>query len=123
MHKSFPLALVTTMLLLGGCSKSPESTVEDFYRAIEHGDYDKAKSLIASEQLLSDAGKVNLAFAMMNAAIKECGGIRSIDTTDLKKEGDYVVGTITLQFSGKCKQEKDKVKLKQQHGKWVLVDI
>jgi hypothetical protein len=123
MRKFFSLALITTALLLGGCAKSPESTVEEFYRAVENGDYEKARSLIASEQR-ADGIKLGFALSIIHDEIKKCGSIRSIKTADLHREGEYLVGETKLEFSGKCGsllERESEIKIKQEDGKWVLV--
>lgn len=126
MRKFFSLALVTTALLLGGCAKSPESTVEEFYRAVENGDYEKARSLIASEQRAKYGMKLDLALSMMHEEIKKCGSIRSIKTTDLHREGEYLIGKTKVEFpekSEECGKFGGEIKLKQEDGKWVVVRI
>lgn len=110
------------LLLLTGCGRSPESTVEKFYRALEDGELTEATGYI-SKQLTGTFGerKVSAGLSSATEEIAECGGIRKIEV-DLTGKGELRSGTTTVTYRGDCEPETERVKLIKEDGEWKLTD-
>jgi len=115
-----PLFCIITTALLFGCGKSPESTVEIFYRSVEKGEITVAKKYVSAQivGMLGDA-KLTAALAGESEKIKGCGGIRSI-THKLERNGEIASGMTTIDFEGNCKARVEKTKLVKEDGMWKL---
>lgn len=114
------LLVVASVSLLAACGTSPESTIEDFYRALEKGELTKAKGYVSKEILamLGDA-KLQVTLAKEAQKIKACGGIKTI-TNKLEGQGEIQSGTTVVTFGGNCPQRSEKAKLVKEDGKWKI---
>lgn len=112
--------LSVTLLSLTGCAASPESTVRNFYIAVEKGEITKAKTYL-SAQLVGMIGndKLSAGLAARSEQVRKCGGVKSIDVA-LEGQGEVRSGTVTVTFNGGCPPESDKVKLVKEDGKWKM---
>lgn len=118
-----PLSLATLVLsatLLAGCAKSPESTVESFYRAVGKGEITEAQSYL-STQVVSILGSQKLSAALAREAsrVSECGGIKSVDV-QLSGQGEVRSGTAVVTYGGPCEAKRESVKLLKEDGKWKI---
>lgn len=119
-HSLTHIAIVLLVSLLSGCAKSPESTVESFYRAVGKGELTEAKSYLSSG-LIGMAGeqKISAALAKEAERIQGCGGIKSIEVK-LQGEGEARSGTAILTYVGDCKPKTEKTKVIIEDGKWKI---
>lgn len=106
--------------LLSGCGKSPESSVESFYRALASGEITEAKSHV-SAQLAGMLGEAKLSAALSGETekIRACGGISNIQVS-LVGEGEVRSGTVTVTYKGNCQPKNEKTKLIKEDGKWKI---
>lgn len=114
------LALICGAALLAGCAQRPEGVIEEFHRAVEDGQHDKAMSKF-SPQLTGMLGeeKLRAVLAKQTEEIAACGGIADI-TTDL--DGDKAVqrGTVSITYAGSCEPKTEKVKLVKMNDEWKI---
>lgn len=105
---------------LAGCGKSPESTVESFYRAVSKGEISEAQGYV-STQLTGMLGpqKFSAALASESERIGACGGIKDI-AVKLQGEGEIRSGTTTVTYGGHCPPKVEKTKLIKEDGKWKI---
>lgn len=119
-HLLAATVVLASVTLLSGCGKSPESTVESFYRALASGEITEAKSYV-SAQLVGLLGEKKLSAALSEESekIRACGGIKNVEVK-LQGEGEVRSGTVTLTFSGKCPPKNEETKLIKEDGKWKI---
>lgn len=114
-------ALMATSLLVG-CGKSPESTVESFYKAIAKGEVSEAKGYL-SPKLTAQLGETKLNAALTGEAqrLSACGGVKSVET-QLQGEGEIRTGTVTVNYVNDtaCKQHKQRTNLVKENGSWKI---
>jgi|YNPMSStandDraft_1061717.scaffolds.fasta_scaffold11847_3 hypothetical protein len=120
MHKSILATSITAILMLTGCAKSPESTVESFYRAVSEGEITKAQTYVSSRIIgMLGPHKTAAALAEESERIRKCGGIKSIDVK-LEGQGEVRSGTVMVTYAGQCPPENENVRLVKEDGKWKL---
>lgn len=114
------LCFAFVAVALSGCAKSPESTVESFYRDVAKGEISQAKGYLSSQifSMLGD-GKITSALTSQTEKVQACGGISRIDVK-LQGEGEVRSGSVTVKYSGKCSQVTEKVKLIKENGVWKI---
>lgn len=110
-------------LTLTACSKSPESVVESFYKAVAKGEITEAKGYL-SKQILAMGGdaKIAAALSQQSEAIAACGGIKNIEVK-LTGEGELRTGTTAINYKNedaKCQQKPEKTKLMKEDGAWKI---
>lgn len=112
--------IVATALILSGCAKSPESTVESFYRAVSKGELTEAQGYL-SLQIAGMMGprKLSAALAAESERVQQCGGIKSVDVK-LEGQGEVRSGIAKVVYAGQCPQKNEKVKLIKEDGKWKI---
>jgi hypothetical protein len=112
--------MMVTALLVVGCARSPEGTVEAFYTALGKGEIAAAQSCLSS-QFTAMMGTEKLAGALAEASteIVKCGGIKSIKVV-LEGEGEARTGNATVVYGGSCQSKTEGVKLLREDGKWKL---
>lgn len=112
--------LVLAACVLAGCARSPESTVERFYRAVEHGELTEAQTYLSS-QILGMLGPQKAAAVMSEESerMQRCGGLQTIDVR-LEGQGEIRSGTATVSYAGACASRTERVKLVKEDGKWKL---
>ena len=113
MKKTAIALLSLSALLLAGCGSSPESSVENYFRALEKGDITTAKTYF-SQQIKDQLGDAKLTGVVTKQIenIRECGGIKEI-SVKLTGEGDFRTGTQKLSFKNAsvCPEMNDKIKV------------
>jgi hypothetical protein len=114
------LAVVVCTACLAGCSKSPESSVESFYRAVSKGEITEAQGYV-STQLIGMLGlqKFSAALANETERIRACGGIKDI-SVKLQGEGEIRSGTTTVTYGGNCPVKTESTRLIKEDGKWKI---
>lgn len=114
------LFIVALVSLLSGCGKSPESTVENFYRSLANGEISEAKEYV-SAQLIGMLGeeKLSAALSAETEKIKMCGGIKNVEVK-LQGEGEVRSGSATVIYGGKCPPHNEKTKLIKEDGNWKI---
>lgn len=120
-HSRIIISSILAVASLTACGKSPESTVESFYRAMGKGEVTEAKTYLSSEMIntLGDA-KLSRVISSESARISECGGIKKVET-DLKGEGEVRSGTAVVSYvADKCKAKSFKTKMVKEDGKWKI---
>jgi len=104
-----PILIAATVLMttvLSGCSKSPESTVESFYKAVGKGEIKEAKSYLSAEiTSMLDDRKLTTSLSGEAEKIAACGGIKSVDVK-LQGEGEIRSGVATVAYKGNCQKMK-----------------
>jgi len=120
MRKSRLATLIAATLMLIGCAKSPESTVESFYKAVSEGEITEAQTYVSS-QVTGMLGPQKMAAALADESerIKKCGGIKSIDVK-LEGQGEVRSGTAKITYAGQCPPENEDVRLVKEDGKWKI---
>lgn len=97
----------------------PTSTAESFYRAMEHGDLDKAQSLLSDQVYqLADRNKIRAAMTARAEEITEMGGIKSI-TYEAKERDDLALVQAQIVFNN-GRQIREKLKLVKENGSWKI---
>jgi hypothetical protein len=115
-HKYLALLAV---VVLAGCAKTPEGTVQAFYKAVAADNEDEAISLLhPNATLLVGEDKVRAVLKQQSARIQGCGGISNVavtlsDTPDFRKRG-----TATVNYKGGCKAVTERVLLVKVDDKW-----
>lgn len=116
------IVVAVGVVLLSGCSKSPESTVESFYRALGKGEVTEAKGYLSS-QLAAKVGdaKVNSALTVEAQRITKCGGVKDVAVA-LQGEGEIRTGTAVVTYAddAACKQKTEKTSLVKEDGRWKI---
>lgn len=114
------VVLTLGVLLLAGCSKSPESTVESFYQAIAKGEITEAQGYVSAQLVaMLGQGKLSAALSGETGRIRACGGIKSVDVK-LQGEGEVRTGTAVVSYGGKCPTKTENIKLIKEDGKWKI---
>jgi hypothetical protein len=105
---------------LAGCSKSPKTTIENFYDAVAHGEITEAKSYL-SAQIVGMMGDTKLSATLSGESekIQACGGIKNIEI-NMQGEGEIRSGATTITFSGECAAKTEKTKLIKEDGDWKI---
>lgn len=117
---AFGYAVVAAAVLLTGCSRSPESTVKKFYRAVGEGEITEAQSYMSAEVVgMMGPSKMSAGLAQEAERIQECGGIDSVDV-ELEGEGEIRNGTATITYEGDCEARSETIKLRKEDGEWKL---
>jgi hypothetical protein len=113
-------ALIGGAVLLAGCAERPEFVIEEFHRAVEDGQHEKAMSKL-SPQLIGMLGEEKLrgVLAMQTEEIAACGGIADI-TTDLTGDKAVQRGTVSITYGGTCEPKTQKVKLVKIGDEWKI---
>lgn len=120
MYKHALHVSIATMLLLTGCAKSPESTVESFYKAVGKGEITEAQTYISSQVIgMLGPQKLSASLAIASEEVGRCGGIKSIDV-QLEGQGEVRSGTAAVTYEGECPPKNENVKLTKEDGKWKL---
>ena len=120
MPKSTLAVLIATTLILTGCAKSPESTVESFYKAVGKGEITEAQTYVSSQVTgMLGSQKLAAALAQESEQVGKCGGIKSIDVK-LEGQGEVRSGTAMVTYAGKCPPKNERVKLVKEDGKWKI---
>lgn len=120
MRKSTQVILMATALTLTGCAKSPESTVESFYKAVDKGEITEAQTYLSS-QVTAMLGTQKLAATLAQESERagKCGGIKSVDVK-LEGQGEVRSGTAIVTYAGQCPPKNESVKLLKEDGKWKI---
>ena len=121
MKKTAIALLSLSALLLAGCGSSPESSVENYFRALEKGDMATAKNFFSQQvkNQLGD-GKLTSVVTMQMALVQECGGIKEL-SVKLSGEGDIRTGTQIVSFKkagATCRTETNNIKLIKEKDGW-----
>ncbi|MDP2824593.1 MAG: DUF4878 domain-containing protein [Sulfuritalea sp.] len=112
--------ILASLALLSGCAKSPESTVENFYRSLAKGEITEAKGYVSAQLVgMMGDGKLSAALSGETERIRDCGGIKSIEVR-LQGEGEIRSGVATVTYGGKCSPKIEKTKLVKEDGKWKI---
>lgn len=115
--------IIACAILISGCAKSPESTVESFYRALAKGEITEAKAYLSVQWVgMLGEGKLSAALSSQTERMQVCGGIKNIEVK-MQGEGDVHSGTVTLTYNGNCSPEAEKTKLIKEDGKWKIAVI
>lgn len=121
-HKKHIFAALAASLLLAGCGKSPESTIESFYKAIAKGEVSEAKGYLSSK-LTAQLGDAKLSAALTSEAqrLSACGGVKSVEAK-LQGEGEVRTGTVAISFvnDATCKQQNQRTSLVKENGSWKI---
>lgn len=113
-------AATASAVLLAGCAKSPESTVESFYKAVGKGEITEAQTYMSSQVIrMLGPQKLSAALAEESARVSRCGGIKSVDV-QLTGQGEVRSGTALVTYSGQCQPKRESVKLITEDGKWKI---
>jgi hypothetical protein len=114
--------VIGLVLVLSGCGlfSGPSRTTKDFYRHLESGNLDKAMTLVSS-RVKNGMGvdKLRVGLGQATRAIKQHGGIDSIDITREEITGEIadVLGTIKYK-DGTIENLTEK--LVKENGDWKL---
>jgi PBP1b-binding outer membrane lipoprotein LpoB len=113
------IAAILGAVFLVGCGKSPESTVESFYKAVAKGEITEAQGYVSAQLVgMMGQGKISAALSQQTESIRKCGGIKSVDVK-LQGEGDVRSGSATVNYAN-CKANTEKVELIKEDGKWKI---
>jgi hypothetical protein len=120
MRKSILATSIAATMMLTGCAKSPESTVESFYKAVSKGEITEAQTYLSS-QVTGMLGPQKMAAALTAESEKiiKCGGIKSIDVK-LEGQGEVRSGMAMVTYAGQCPPKNHQVRLIKEEGKWKI---
>ncbi len=107
------------LMALAGCSASPESTVERFYRAVAEGEITEARGYI-SQQVVGMLGEEKLATTLSaeTQRVQACGGITDIEG-ELQAGAEGRFGTVVVKYET-CPEKRENLKLVKEDGDWKL---
>jgi hypothetical protein len=123
-RKLFVLGM--SALLMTACSApAPEDIVKDFYEAMADNRIEDAVNCfslkdVKGSDLTAVKGKVTMLAADFQSTIKKRGGLDSITTTLVKKEGETAQVDVGIKYKD-GKTEKQSMKLENSSGKWKIV--
>ena len=114
----FPVSVCAA--LLAGCAKSPEATLESFYKAVSKGEVTEAQGYF-SARVVDMLGKDKLSAQLSRQAtyVQNCGGIKNVEVK-LDGEGEVRSGKVTLTYAGNCRPETEKAELVKEDGSWKI---
>lgn len=112
---------LAAVILVAGCSKSPDDTVHAFYKAVEAGDQDAAIQLLhpTAIALLGDK-KLHAGLRMQEQQFKACGGVSNVALNVASHSDSRQQGTATVTFKGQCKPITERFALEKAGGKWLI---
>ena len=121
--KNRVLTIILFMLLLVvlvGCSSSPDGAVKGFLKALDKGKIDEAMGYL-STSALSTLGRDKWQSVLASAAdeIQSKGGISSVDITDKKVHGDIATVTVKITY-GDGSSEVNTIDLIKENGDWKI---
>lgn len=112
--------MLAPVLMMAGCAKSPEATVQGFYAAIAAGEITEAEAHV-SNQVIGMLGpqKLRAKLSSESQRITACAGL---DVVEVKLEGKGEVrhGTVVVKYKGSCDTSQTKVALLKEDGKWKI---
>jgi hypothetical protein len=119
MYLKYLVLCLGVLFLSGGCTKSPESTVQSFYRSLEKGNIAEAKKCLSAQMTASGDELISAVLSAAMSKINSCGNIKDLS---VKMSGDGAVrtGAVAMTFSGKCPPSTDKTQLIMEDGKWKI---
>lgn len=114
------LSLMASALVVAGCAKGPETTVENFYAAVGKGEITEAQNYLSGKiRGFLPPEKLAAGLTEEHKRIVACGGIRSVDVK-LEGEGEVRFGTATVSYRGECPEKTEEVQLSLEDGQWKL---
>lgn len=113
-------ALLAPVLLIVGCAKSPEATVQSFYAAIAAGEITEAEAHV-SNQVVGMLGPQKLRAKLSDESrqIAACAGLDAVEVK-LEGQGEVRHGTAVVKYKGSCDASRTKVALLKEDGKWKI---
>lgn len=113
-------AAVLLPLLLAGCGKSAESTVETFYRAVGKGEIAEAQTHLSKEIVgVMGPQKLGAALSEETRRVQNCGGIKDVKV-QLGDGAEVRFGSVVVTYAGNCAQRRENLKLVKEDGRWKL---
>jgi hypothetical protein len=121
MNRYMPVVpTLMSVLVMAGCAKGPEATVENFYAAVGKGEITEAQGYLSSKiKGFLPPEKLAAGLTEEHKRVLGCGGIKSVKVT-LEGEGEVRFGTATVSYRGECPEKTEKVSLVQEQGQWKL---
>lgn len=108
------------------CSNAdPKDVAISFYKAVANGDEKGAVKLIYIEDESKRdeyEGKIALTAGLVKNEVIKKGGIKDIEVTEEKIEGDKAEITLKVSYNKSDKTETRKVKLVRVNGTWMIGD-
>lgn len=119
---SLSVAIIILVILCAGCGSSPstpEDVAKEFMSRVEKGS-NSALDLFSPE-LVQMIGKEKLQKAIeeQSAEIKKKGGIKSVEVTDLKIEGEEATMNVATNFNDGSSETED-MKMIKKDGDWLI---
>jgi hypothetical protein len=112
--------VLASVLVVSGCAKGPDATVENFYSAVGKGEITEAQSYLSAKiRGFLPPEKLAAGLAEEHKRVVACGGIKSVDVK-LEGEGEVRFGTATVSYRGECREKTEKVELALEDGQWKL---
>jgi len=119
-HSYRAVMATTAALVLMGCAKGPESTVENFYAAVGKGDIAEAEQYLSSQILgYMPPAKLEGSLKKEHERVVACGGIKAV-TVKLEGEGESRSGMATVSYRGECPEKTEKVYLVREQDQWKI---
>jgi hypothetical protein len=106
-------------VLLTGCAKSPEGTVEAFYRAVAEGELKDAQSYLSKDIVeLMGEQKLSDGLSKETQRAQNCGGIKDVQI-QMQEGAEVRYGRVTLAYAN-CPDKVENVKLVKEDGSWKI---
>ena len=111
---SFPL------IALAACAAQPTDVVEEFFLAIDAGDYERAAEYLAPEtERMLGRDKLQQVMEKQRDTFQKCGGVSGVESV-LEGDDTRQSGKIIINFKGDCEPRKGKVNLVKHEGDWKI---
>lgn len=114
-------------VLLSACGKSPSSTVQDFYYALEKNDIDAALGYVEPSVRVLWGSKLVSLLRNGVSHIENCGGIRGIDTKELSNKNNSARIFVSISYKNKenpgCQERQRNFQLVKSGGDWKIISF
>ena len=122
------MSLLLTVLTLAACSSSkPEAAVQQFYRAVEKGQIDKAIEHfsfadVSADSMVQAKGKVQMVVGEMKSRIDANDGLDKVEVleSNVDEGGETARVRVRLVF-GNGKDTTESHRMRRDDGKWKIV--
>ncbi len=105
------------LLLVAACAPAPKGVVEKFYRSVESGNINDALDQVTSHSIEAfGRPKLQQAIVSQNAAIKQAGGIKSVEVQGEQISGDIAKVPVKVTMNNGQFQQQTVTLIKEQNA-------
>lgn len=99
---------------------TPAGRLRSYYMALEAGEIEKASDAMPKAQRAQDGTRLTALLASMTSAIKQNGGVKKLDITQVELIGDIATMSVVTVF-GNGMRDSAGTRMIREEGKWVLL--